>query len=91
MKTFISTLKDYRNGDYNEMPWSTIASITAALLYVINPVDVIPDFIPVVGLVDDVFVITICLKMIATDIEKYKRFKEQQQNFKKQAENYGKQ
>lgn len=91
LKTLISMLKDYKNGDYNEIPWSAITIITATLLYVISPIDVIPDVIPVIGLADDAFVVTICLKMITTDIEKYKEFKEQQQNFTKQAENYGKQ
>ncbi|MBN2286111.1 MAG: DUF1232 domain-containing protein [Tissierellales bacterium] len=90
LNTLLAMLKDYKSGDYKEIPWSSITIITATLLYIISPLDAIPDFLPAIGLADDAFVVTICLKMITKDIENYKKFKEQQQNFIKQAENYGK-
>ena len=39
-------MRDWVKGEY-EMPWFAIAAITASLLYVISPIDFIPDFIPV--------------------------------------------
>ena len=37
------------------------AIVTGTILYVISPIDVIPDFIPFIGLVDDAYLISIAL------------------------------
>lgn len=77
VKTMISLVKDYTNGNYRAIPWYTIAAIVTALLYVLNPVDLIPDFIPVLGYVDDALVVSVCLIAIERDLEKYKEWKAQ--------------
>ena len=43
--------------------------IIGALLYLISPVDAVPDFIPVVGLTDDIGVITGALATVAMPIK----------------------
>ena len=75
VKIMISLVKDYFNGSYREIPWWSIAAVVTALLYVLNPVDLIPDFIPVVGLLDDAAVVGVCLLAIEQDLEKYKEWK----------------
>ena len=67
-------LKDSTKRVYR-LPWKIIAAITAALLYVINPWDIIPDFIPVVGYVDDALVIALCLKLVRSELLDYCDFK----------------
>ncbi|WP_456325151.1 YkvA family protein [Desulfonauticus submarinus] len=69
-------LKDFREGRY-ELPWKTIAAIVAALLYFISPVDLLPDFIPVLGYLDDAVVIGFALKLIQNDLEKYRQYKKE--------------
>ncbi|MGB2336374.1 MAG: YkvA family protein, partial [Alcanivorax sp.] len=44
VKTLFSMIKDYWNGDYREVPWTTIAAAAAALAFVLSPIDLIPDF-----------------------------------------------
>jgi uncharacterized membrane protein YkvA (DUF1232 family) len=72
---FFSLLKDYINNEYREIPWWSIAAIATALFYVINPMDIIPDFIPIVGYIDDAVVVGACLTMVQNDLEKYKQWK----------------
>ena len=82
IQLMFSLLKDYWSGDYREVSWGTIASIIVALLYIFSPIDLIPDFIPVIGLADDAMVVALCLKLIHEDIEKYKRFKNNQEELR---------
>jgi len=49
--------------------------ITGALAYVILPIDVIPDFIPVIGWIDDIFVLNMTINSLKDEIENYKREK----------------
>ena len=71
-------LKDYWTGKYREIPFRSIATIVFALLYVLAPVDLIPDFIPVIGLVDDAAVVAICLKFVHEDLQEYKKWKDKE-------------
>jgi uncharacterized membrane protein YkvA (DUF1232 family) len=50
-------------------------AIAGALAYAVLPIDVIPDFIPGVGFVDDVFVIGMVMKSISEEIARYKAFR----------------
>ena len=77
IKLLFSVVKDYASGNYKELPWTTIAAIVGTLLYVFSPIDLVPDFIPVAGLLDDAAVIGICLAGIAHDLKRYERWKGQ--------------
>lgn len=70
-KIMFSMLKDFKNGKYPKMPWFTVASIALALLYVLNPLDIIPDFIPGIGYIDDMAIMSIALGWIETDLHEY--------------------
>ena len=70
-KTMFNLLKAYGLGEYKEVPWLTIASITVALLYVFSPIDLIPDVIPGIGLVDDALVIAICIGFVKEDLANF--------------------
>ena len=76
LQLFFSIVKDYINGSYKEIPLTTIVSIVASLLYLISPIDFIPDFIPGIGLIDDVFVIGLVISSATSDLDKYKEWKE---------------
>lgn len=71
VKNLFFMLKDYKNGNYREVPWHTIGSIVLVLLYVLNPLDIIPDFIPGFGFIDDAGVLALALKLIQSDFDNY--------------------
>jgi len=74
-RSMFSLIKDYWTGNYKEVPWKTIAAAAGALLYVWMPLDLIPDFIPVAGFLDDAGVIAACLTLVSDDLVKYEKWK----------------
>lgn len=76
LKLLINLFKDWYNGVYREIPWYSIAAIILGFLYLLSPVDLVPDMIPVLGQVDDVVIIRWILTHIAKqDLNKYRQFK----------------
>ena len=68
-------VSDWIKGNYKEVPVGSIVAIVGGLIYFLSPIDVIPDFIPVIGYIDDVLVIGLVLKQVNNDLEKYKIWK----------------
>ena len=62
------------NRNYREVPWETIAYALGAMLYLVNPLDAIPDPIPIVGLVDDAAVIGFLVKSLKDDLDDFRRW-----------------
>ena len=75
---FMSLLKDYYKGNYRKVPYKTISAGVVGLLYTLNPIDIIPDFIPFIGHIDDALVLGFCLKLIEKDLKKYQIWKNSQ-------------
>lgn len=74
----MSLVKDYYKGNYRDIPYKTISAAVVGLLYVLNPIDIIPHFIPFIGQVDDALVLKFCLKLMEKDLRKYKTWKDKQ-------------
>ncbi|MCG3843250.1 DUF1232 domain-containing protein [Psychrobacter sp. Ps1] len=75
---FMSLVKDYYKGDYRKIPFKTISAGVIGALYVLNPIDLIPDSIPFIGHIDDALVLKFCLKQARKDLQKYKEWKQEQ-------------
>ena len=75
LKLLFEVVGAWIKGTYKEIPYATIVAIFGALLYFISPIDVIPDFIPVIGYIDDAFVIGLTIKAVSHDLENYKEWK----------------
>ncbi len=73
-KIMLAMVKDYWKGAYREVPYWAISAVALALLYVLNPVDVIPDMLLGVGYLDDATVVAFCLKLVQKEIEKYQEW-----------------
>lgn len=75
IKTMMDMVGGWTSGEYKGVPVATMASVVAALFYVFLPIDVIPDFIPVLGLADDAAVVGLCLKAVKHDLDKFRNWK----------------
>lgn len=73
-KLMLCMVKDYWNGSYREVPYWVISAVALALLYVLNPADVIPDVFVGVGYLDDATVVAFCLKLVERELELYQEW-----------------
>lgn len=71
LRIFIRIINAYSSKEYTYVPWKTICLIVAGLIYFIYPIDLIPDFIPVSGLIDDIALIAWIYESIQDDIENF--------------------
>ncbi len=78
-KILWNILVDYRRGDY-KCPWKLIAGVGFAIAYLIAPIDVIPDFIPGIGFLDDIGVFGFVTLGFAKEIEDYQQWKQGRSN-----------
>jgi uncharacterized membrane protein YkvA (DUF1232 family) len=60
------------SGEYRRVPVKSIVMILAAALYFVNPLDLIPDFLPVIGYVDDAAVVGYVLKSLQRELELFR-------------------
>lgn len=75
---FFSISRDYINGSYKEIPKGSILAIIGSLIYFLSPIDLIPDFIPVVGFIDDIAVLGLVFNQVKSDLDDYERWKNNQ-------------
>lgn len=71
ISVFSRILRDRSAGVYPKFPWKSLLSIVGSLLYFLNPLDVIPDFIPFIGYLDDVTLMAWVYRSIESDVNTY--------------------
>lgn len=72
-------LSSWVKGDYKNISTKSIIAVVAALIYFVNPLDLIPDFIPVIGQIDDIFVLGYLIKMLNKEIERFMAWEKEQE------------
>ena len=72
----IALLKDYIQKDYTDAPKKSLIFIVAALLYLVNPKDIIPDKYIGIGLLDDAAVVAACIALTKKDLDAYDAWKD---------------
>ncbi len=75
-RLLLSAVKDYWTGAYRKWPWGTMAAVVFTLVYVFDPLDLVPDVLPIIGEVDDAAVVAACLFLVERDLLAYKQWKD---------------
>ena len=64
-------LRAYASGRYRDIPWASLVSIIAAVVYFVMPADLIPDFILAFGFIDDAALIGWIINSVKGDIDNF--------------------
>ena len=64
-------LSAWMKGDYKNISTKSVIAVAAALIYFVNPFDLIPDFIPFIGQLDDIFILGLLIKTLNKEIESF--------------------
>jgi uncharacterized membrane protein YkvA (DUF1232 family) len=71
LQTLTRLIKAAVSGEYTGIPTATIVGGIAVLLYFLSPIDLVPDFIPVIGLLDDVALLAWFMSSIKVEMDKF--------------------
>ena len=74
----LSMIRGYITKEYTAVSPKVIITMLCALIYLISSKDLIPDSKPVIGLVDDVAVITAAFVAVNPELEAYAEWRRQQ-------------
>lgn len=71
LQTFFRLVRAWTRGAYREVPWKTIVLVLAALIYFLNPLDLIPDVLLGLGYLDDATVIAWVFRSVKRDLDEF--------------------
>lgn len=72
----IRLLNAWKRGSYRGLSVRTLASVAVGILYILSPVDAIPDFIPGIGLIDDAAILALLLHSLAQDLAAFREWEQ---------------
>lgn len=75
LKLLIEMVTAYSKGEYKNVSTSTILTVIGAIVYFVSPLDMIPDFIIGLGIMDDAAVIAYTLKKLGKEVDEFKKWK----------------
>jgi len=79
LNSLLRLLKAYAKDEYRDISIESLALIVASIIYFIMPIDVIPDFILMLGHADDAVLIGWTIKAISKDLDKFLAWEELQE------------
>ncbi len=78
IKDVTRLLDAWRNKGYEGVSYSTLFICAFVMLYVVSPVDIVPEFIPFIGGLDDILLIGWMLKTIDSELVKFRAWEQAQ-------------
>ena len=80
LDALIRMARAWARREYTSVPWKVMLYTVAALLYFINPLDLIPDVLAGIGFIDDVAVIASVVRALRGEIDAFEAWEESQHN-----------
>ena len=67
-------IQAYIRGDYRRIPWKSVLLLVSGIIYFVMPLDLLPDFIPLTGFLDDLSILLWIFQAVKTDIEDFEEW-----------------
>ncbi len=67
----IRLIRAFHQGEYRDISLSNLLTIIAAIIYFVSPFDLIPDSVPILGHIDDAFVVRLALESVRADLDAF--------------------
>ncbi len=74
METAMDMIMDWKNGDYTNLSKDTVIIVIVGILYLLDPLDIVPGFLKK-GFLDDFIVIIYLLKRIKDELDLYREWR----------------
>lgn len=71
LQTMLRLIRAYSDGKYRDVPESTLVVMVAAIVYLVNPLDVIPDALPALGYLDDATVVALAVRRSQETLDRF--------------------
>ena len=71
----VAMVKDYITRAYTEVSPKVVISLVSAFIYIVKKKDLISDNIPIVGLLDDIAVVTLAMALCEPELKAYAAWK----------------
>ncbi|MBA9077955.1 YkvA family protein [Rufibacter quisquiliarum] len=76
MLRFMRLVKAYYNGTYRNVETKSMLLGIAVILYVATPLDLVPDFIPIIGFADDLSLMAWFINAFQEELQKFQVWEE---------------
>jgi len=76
LKLLVPLIRDYWKGTYRDVSAKSIVIFVASVVYLISPIDLIPDYIIGLGQIDDAAILALSLYFMDKDLLKYKEWRD---------------
>ena len=71
LMAMIRLIRAYHHREYRDILSQNLLIVVAAIIYFVSPFDVIPDWVPVLGHIDDSFVVALALSSVRPDLDTF--------------------
>ncbi|MEQ9465561.1 MAG: YkvA family protein [Haliea sp.] len=71
IRNALRLVRAYAAGSYRDISWQSLLILVAAVVYFVMPVDLVPDFILGLGLLDDAAILGWTLRTLNRDLERF--------------------
>jgi uncharacterized membrane protein YkvA (DUF1232 family) len=71
LKALLRLIRAYAKGEYRQVSWKSMVVAVGAVLYIVSPIDVIPDFLVGAGFLDDAGVLAFAYRKVHKEVEEF--------------------